>query len=164
MEIVETMLPGVGIRYELTTSRGRSVALIVHRDGGATVCSYAGEDPDEASETIRLQPDEAATLAELMGAPRLSQRFADLSKEVPGLESARLELRPGTPCDGRVLGDTRARTRTGCSVVAIVRGEQVLTSPGPGEVLHAGDVLVAIGTDEGLRRLEGLLAEPGLGD
>ncbi len=157
MDVVETMLPGVGIRYELTTSAGRSLVVIVHRDGGASVYSYDEDDPDEATDTIRLLPDEAATVAELMGAPRLSQRFADLSKEVPGLESARLELGPGTPCDGRVLGQTRARTLTGCSVVAIVRGERVIASPGPDEVLHVGDVLVAIGTDDGLRQLSALL-------
>ena len=34
--------------------------------------------------------------------------------------------------------------------MAIVRDEQVLASPGPSEVLHAGDVLVVIGTEDGI--------------
>ena len=50
----------------------------------------------------------------------------------------------------RPLGDTRARTRTGASIVAIVRDEEVLASPGPAEMLHADDVLVVVGTEAGI--------------
>jgi TrkA domain protein len=42
------------------------------------------------------------------------------------------------------------RTRTGASIVAIVREDQVLPSPGPAEILRSGDVLVVIGTEDGL--------------
>jgi TrkA domain protein len=90
----------------------------------------------------------------VLGAPRLTQRFADLSREVPGLESARIPIGPGSPFDGRTLGDTRARTLTGCSIVAIVRDADVVPSPAPGDQLRAGDVLVAIGSSTGLEQLD----------
>ncbi len=64
----------------------------------------------------------------------------------------------GSPFAGRPLGDTRARTLTGCSVVAIVRGSDVVPSPGPEDLLRARDVLVAIGSPEGLTKLERRLA------
>ena len=89
--------------------------------------------------------------------PRITQRFADLSKEIPGLESARIEVLPGSPYVDRPLGDTRARTRTGASIVAVVSGERIVTSPGPDQLLHLGDVLVAIGTGDGLAELAELL-------
>jgi TrkA domain protein len=54
----------------------------------------------------------------------MTQRFADLSREAPGLRSARMTVAAGRPFDGRSLGDTRARTVTGCSVVALVRGSR----------------------------------------
>ncbi|COW82938.1 TrkA domain-containing protein [Mycobacterium tuberculosis] len=54
----------------------------------------------------------------------------------------------------RPLGDTRARTRTGASIVAIVRDEDVLASPGPTDVLRAGDVLIVIGTEDGIAGVE----------
>jgi TrkA domain protein len=90
----------------------------------------------------------------VLGAPRLTQRFADLSREVPGLQSARFPIRPGSPYDGRTLGDTRARTLTGCSIVAIVRDADVVPSPTPDDALRAGDVLVAIGSATGLEQLD----------
>jgi TrkA domain protein len=157
MEIVETLLPGVGIRYELATRAGRHLVVVVHRDGDVQLCAYDSEDPDEARDRLDLQGDEAIAIAELLGAARVTQRFADLSREVPGLESARLTIVPGSPYDGRLLGDTKARTRTSCSIVAVVRGDDVTPAPGPEHTLRAGDVLVVIGGTSGLEQLAALL-------
>ena len=153
MELEETLLPGVGVRYELVTDAGERLGIVVGREGGAEVSVYDARDPDLARSMLRLSPAEADALAEVLGAPRLTQRFADLSKEVPGLESGRIPIPAGSPFDGLALGDTRARTLTGCSIVAIVRDSDVVPSPGPEDVLRAGDVLVAIGSRSGLEHL-----------
>ena len=89
-------------------------------------------------------------MSQRLGAPRIVERFADLTKEVPGLDAGQVRILAGSGFVDRPLGETRARTRTGASIVAIVRDEQVLASPGPSEVLHAGDVLVVIGTKDGI--------------
>jgi TrkA domain protein len=158
MELEETMLPGVGVRYQLTTRAGEVLGIVVQREGGAEIAVYDRHDPDRARGLFRLTAEEADAIAEVLGAPRLTQRFADLSREVPGLESARFPIREGSPFAGRTLGDTRARTLTGCSIVAIVRGADVVPSPSPDEELRAGDVLVAIGSDAGLEQLDRRLA------
>jgi TrkA domain protein len=160
VDLEETLLPGVGVRYELRTHAGRVVAIVVARDGSAEMAVYDRRDPDEATLALRLDPEEVDALAEVLGAPRLTQRFADLSKEVPGLEAAHFPIRPGSPFDGRTLGDTRARTLTGCSIVAIVRATGVVPSPRPGDRLGAGDILVAIGSEPGLQQLERHLSGP----
>jgi TrkA domain protein len=154
VDLEETLLPGVGVRYELRTRSGQSLGVVVSREGGAEISVYDRRDPDRATGILRLDPEEADALAEVLGAPRLTQRFADLSREVPGLKSARIPIRPGSPFDGRTLGDTRARTLTGCSIVAIVRDADVVPSPAPGDDLRAGDVLVVIGSDTGLEQLD----------
>jgi TrkA domain protein len=158
VDLEETMLPGVGVRYQLQTRAGDLLAVVVRREGGAELAAYDRRDPDRARSVIRLDAEEVDAVAEVLGAPRLTQRFADLSREVPGLESGRFPIRPGSPFAGRPLGDTRARTLTGCSVVAIVRDTDVVPSPGPADVLQAGDVLVAIGSDSGLEQLDRRLA------
>ena len=56
------------------------------------------------------------------------------------------------------MGDTRARTLTSSSIVAIVRGNQVIASPRPDELLQQGDVIVAVGTRAGLDSLNKLIA------
>jgi len=150
MDVNEVLLPGVGVRYEFTNSDGDIIGIVARRSGDFDLVVYEASDPDEARPAFRLNPDEAEALAQILGAPRIAERFADLTKEIPGLGAAQVEIRPGSPFVDRPLGETRARTRTGASVVAVVRGDDVIASPGPGETLRAGDVLVVIGTSEGI--------------
>jgi TrkA domain protein len=164
MDLEETLLPGVGVRYRLAVRSGQVLGIVVRREGGAEIAVYDADDPDRARGIIRLEPDEADTMAEVLGAPRLTQRFADLSREVPGLRSARITLPPGSAFDGRPLGDTRARTLTGCSIVAVVRDTDVVPSPGPEHLLSAGDVLVAIGSATGLEQLDQRLSRQAQAD
>ncbi len=154
------MLPGVGVRYELRTRSGAVLGIVMQREGSADDAVYDRRDPDRAQSVLRLEPDEVDAVAEVLGAPRLTQRFADLSREVPGLESGRFTIGQTSAFAGRPLGDTRARTLTGCSIVAIVRDTDVVPSPGPADVLQAGDVVVAIGSQAGLETLAHRLATP----
>lgn len=160
MDVTETLLPGVGIRYELTTVSGTRLGLVAHRDRHIEVVVYSADDPDECSELVRLTSDEADTIAELLGAPRIAERFADLSKEIPGLVAGQVDVPKGSRYAGRTLGDTRARTRTGASIVALVRGTDVQVSPGPSALLKHGDALVVVGTDEGILEVRDILASP----
>ncbi len=153
------LLPGVGVRYDFTTPDGEHVGVVARRNGDFELVVYDRRDPDRVRHSARLDEAAAEALAQILGAPRITQRFADLSKEIPGLESARIELSPRSPYVGRPLGDTRARTRTGASIVAVVSGELIAASPGPDHPLRVGDVLVAIGTTDGLAGLADLLEQ-----
>ena len=153
MDVAEVLLPGVGVRYELTTEAGHRIGLVVRRGGDVDVVGY-GPDPDVAVPMFHLTAEEAETVAELLGGPRVAERLADLTREIPGLEAGQVLVGASSPYVDRPLVDTRARTVTGASVVAVVRGEEVLASPGPGETLRAGDVLVVIGTREGITAVE----------
>ncbi|GAU69672.1 hypothetical protein SSP35_14_00050 [Streptomyces sp. NBRC 110611] len=154
MDVNEVLLPGVGMRYEFVNREGDRMGVVARRSGDFELLVYEGADPDEARLVFRLTDEEADALAEILGAPRIAERFADLTKEVPGLSAGQVEVRTGGPYAGRPLGETRARTRTGATIVAVVRGEEVIPSPGPGQVLRAGDVLVVIGTHEGIAAVE----------
>ena len=106
---------------------------------------------------LRVGHAERDAVAEILGAPRIAERFADLTREVPGLNAGQVEVDDTSSYAGRPLGETRARTLTGASIVAIVRGDDVIASPSPTEVLAAGDVLVVIGSAEGIAGVERIL-------
>lgn len=153
MDITQTLLPGVGVRYDMTTRKGVPLSVVVHREGPADLCVSSKDDPDEVTVAISLSEEEIDALTDVLGAHRFSENMADLTREIPGLESARLAIDAGSPFAGHLLGDTRARTLTGCSIVAIVRGDDVIAAPTPAEPLEARDVLVAIGSRDGLEML-----------
>ncbi|GII60816.1 hypothetical protein Skr01_09010 [Sphaerisporangium krabiense] len=148
MEIEQTALPGIGLKHEFTTQSGRRIAVVSHRTGRRDVVVYDRHDPDRACETVKLNDEEADALAELLGAPRIVQRLNDLHREVEGLVSVQLPIAEGSPYAGRPMGQARARTRTGASVVAVVRAGQVHASPSPDFGLMAGDVVVVVGSPE----------------
>ncbi|GGW62124.1 cation:proton antiporter regulatory subunit [Streptomyces xantholiticus] len=157
MDVTEVLLPGVGLRYEFTNHEGERIAVVAERTGDFELVVYTGRDPDESRPVVRFNSEEADAVAEILGAPRIAERFADLTKEVPGLLAAQVEVRSASPYAGEPLGRTRARTRTGASIVAIVRGEDVIAPPMPDEVLQAGDVLVVIGTREGIADVDEII-------
>lgn len=150
MDVNEVLLPGVGLRYEFTTERGVRIGIIAERSGDFEFVTYRETDPDQSQPLLRLTRAEADTVAEILGAPRIAERFADLTREIPGLSAGQIDVEPNSAYVNRPLGETRARTRTGASIVAIVRGDDVIASPTPEEILRAGDVLVVIGTHEGI--------------
>ncbi len=157
MEVHEVLLPGVGLRYEFDTEDGERIGVVARRNGDFDVVAYHMDDPDQAQHMFRLNREEADALAQILGAPRIAERFADLTREVPGLNAGQAVVEPGSPFVDRPLGDTRARSRTGASVVAIVRDDEVLASPSPTETLRAGDVLIVIGTEDGIRGIENIV-------
>jgi TrkA domain protein len=158
MDVKETLLPGVGLRYEFNNADGDRLSVIAHRKGDFEVflCTTPA-DPDKARKLFRLTEREADALAQILGAPRMVESYADLTKEIPGLDAGQVEIGPHSLFADRPLGDTKARTRTGASIVAIVRGDEVLASPGPEQVLQAGDVLVVIGTADGIAAVRHLV-------
>lgn len=157
MEVTEVMLPGVGVRYEFTAASGHQVGIVARRDGEFDVICFRRSDPDAADTLFTLDRQQAEALADILGAPRIVERFADLSREVPGLASETIDLPKGSRFDGRTLGETRLRTVTGVSVVAVVREDGVIPAPAPDEVLLGGCSLVVIGTGQGIERARGVL-------
>lgn len=159
MEIEQTSLPGIGLKHEFTTHTGRRIGVVSHRTGRRDLIIYDKYDQDSACENIHLNDDEADALVELLGAPRIVQRLNDLHREVEGLVSLQLPITPRSPYDGRTLGDARVRTRTGASVVAVVRAGQVHASPTPDFRFLAGDVVVVVGDEENTAAVADILAD-----
>ncbi|GAA4727657.1 cation:proton antiporter regulatory subunit [Phytohabitans rumicis] len=158
MEVHRTGLPGIGLRHEFVTERGRRVGVVSHRTGRREVVIYDRQDPDTAAVTLTLSAEEADGMAELLASARVVERIGELHRQVEGLVTEQIPIVAGSPYPGRALGDTRARTRTGASIVAVVRGNEVVASPRPDFVFQAGDVVVVVGTADGTAAVAELLA------
>jgi TrkA domain protein len=156
MDIHETALPGVGLRHDFTTRTGRQLGVITHRTGRRDLIVYDREDPDASQEVVQLTGDEAEALGELLGADRVVEHLADLQR-IEGLAIDWLAVRSGSPYAGRTIADTQARSRTGVSIVAVLRDGSAIPAPTPDVRLQAGDTLVVVGTIDGISTLADLL-------
>lgn len=154
MDVKEVLLPGMGLRYEFKSHDGDQIGIIARRSGDFDIVRYARDDPDQARPVFHLTGEEADAVAQILGAPRIAERFTELTRQIPGIDAGQVCISAESPFVGRALGETQARSRTGASIVAIVRDSNVIASPGPAEVLRAGDVLIVIGTEDGIVGVE----------
>ncbi|HAS32614.1 MULTISPECIES: cation:proton antiporter regulatory subunit [Microbacterium] len=150
-------LPGIGIRHDILTDDGRRLSVVNFRDGGREIAISDEDDPDRCGDTLALTDDEATALSEVLGGSVILTQLAGLQEAFAGLQMEKIPVRADSPYVGRPLGDTKARTLTRCSIVAVVRESGVIPAPEPSDVLRAGDTLVVVGTREGLEHLVRIL-------
>jgi TrkA domain protein len=156
-DVTEIRLPGVGVRHEFTTADGERVGVLSHRSGRRDIVVYDREDPDRCTMVLHLSADDATTMAELLGAPHVSEAIASVQR-VEGLAIDWIAVPERSAFVGTSIGEGRLRSRTGASIVAVVGGDTTEAGPGPEYRFRAGDVAVAVGTPDGLSQLRELLA------
>lgn len=158
VHVEKTDLPGIGVRHEVTTSDGNRVGVVAHHDGRRDLVFFDPDDPDSCKDTVRLTDNEASALADILGTSIMLSQLAEIRQQADGLLTEQLSISAGSPYAERRLGDTQARSRTGASIVAVLRGHDVIASPGPDFVFNSGDVVIAVGTRRGLDQLADVLA------
>ena len=157
-EIEETLLPGVGVRHELSTSSGERVAVLTHRSGRRELAVYDRDDPDACTTVLHLSPEDTLALSEVLGGSQISETVTAVQQQVEGLAIEWLKVHAGSRYARSTIADGQFRTRTGASIVAVLRDGTTVPAPGPEFAFRDDDVLVAVGTPEGLDQLRGLLS------
>jgi TrkA domain protein len=157
-EVRETHLPGVGVRHEFDTESGDHVGVIVHRDGRREIVVYDSADPDACSSLVDLSADDTRTMSELLGASQVTEAVTAVQQNIEGLAIEWIQLDDDSTIAGTTITDGQYRTQTGTSIVAVIRGDQSVPAPDPEFRFIAGDVVVAVGTVEGLATLRSLLS------
>jgi TrkA domain protein len=143
-----TPLPGIGVQYDLVTREHRQLSVVAHRDGARTVNVYRADDPDSCAQSLKLTSSEAGALIDALKPSHHSASLLHTSDL--GLVAERIEVSATSQWNGRLLGDTRMRTETGASIVAVLRHAEAVPSPTPDFRLMGGDTVIVIGTREGV--------------
>ena len=156
--VVETDLPGVGVRFDVETASGRSVGVVAHRTGRRDLVVYDEDDPDRAAESVVLTEDEGHTLGELLGGSPVLERLDDAIQRVDDLGISWITVDPRSPVAGMSLNEMSLRARTGAGVVAIVARAGAIPVPGGDQVLHPGDTAVVVGVPSAVDEARSLLA------
>lgn len=159
MEIFETPLPGIGMRYEFTSEAGDNVGVVVRRDGKRDIALYDREDPDSCRGTVELSESDSAKLAELLGGTTITARLESLRHMVEGLAIEWISMPAAGGLTGKTIGDGHIRTATSASVVAVIRGEHGIPGPGPSFRFEADDTVLVMGSDEAVRKARAILAD-----
>jgi TrkA domain protein len=161
VKVQRTPLPGIGLRLEIATGDGRRVGVIHRQRGGVELFISHLDKPDLTAISVDLTASEASTLTELFGGSVFSHELAHLRAAAAAIVVDWLPIEAESRFVDRPLGDTELRTRTGVSIVAVIRNGTAIPSPTPTFVFAAADVVVAVGTVDGLAAATAILrSEP----
>lgn len=146
VDLRETRLPGVGVKYAFRTARGGRLSVIMHNDGQREIYFYRRSDDDEPTAVIELHDDEARQLGAIVGGAYERPKIVEeLELALGELQIEWIPVPDTSPAIGRSLADCGLRARTGVTVIAILREPEPISGAQPEDVIQEGDTLVAVG-------------------
>jgi len=144
IDLRETRLPGIGIRYSFVTADGTSVAVIQHNDGLREV--YVRGRRDDEPTTFRLHDDEARQVGALLGGAYERPRIVeDLELALGELQIEWIRVPDDSPSIGKTLAECAFRSLANITVIAILREPEPISGASPDDVIQFGDTLVTVG-------------------
>ncbi len=146
VDLRETRLPGVGVKYAFRTAQGGRLSVIMHNDGQREIYFYRRGDDDEPTSVIELHDDEARQLGAIIGGAYERPKIVEeLELALGELQIEWIPVPDTSPAIGRTLAECGLRARTGVTVVAILREPEPVSGAQPGDLIQQGDTLVAVG-------------------
>ncbi|MGQ3411020.1 cation:proton antiporter regulatory subunit [Natrinema versiforme] len=158
MAIYESDLPGVGKKFEVELDGDERLVIVTHNTGKREV--YLKSDADADSDKLFEVSDRLARKIGTILEGAYFQPVQAEQVETMLSDDTYLEwygVAEGAEVAGRSLAEANIRDRTGVSIVAIQRGEELISPPTPETILEVGDTLVVIGDREDCAQFEELL-------
>jgi TrkA domain protein len=157
MEVKMADLPGVGKKISFQTADEHKIVVIIHHSGKRDLYFFQDADEDEADYFLSLTSEETRELgAQLLGAtyqPVDDEKMEIFQKQ---LVMEWIKLTPESPFVDKQIAESRIRTHTGASIIAVTQGDDMTVSPDVDFVLKAGDTVMAAGKRNQIRRFQAL--------
>ena len=133
-------------RFGVGAEEAHNFADGVRRELYAPISAEEGPTAEDGDEGLLARLRQASQAIEVEWVRLPKGTFPEGSgREEDGLEDG---APSGGGLLGRTIGDLRVRSETGASVLAVVRGEEVIPNPGAGLRLEPGDAVGVLGTQE----------------
>lgn len=160
MTIYESDLPGVGKKFEVELEDDSRLVIVTHNTGKREV--YLKPDADADGDKLfevsdRLARKIGTILEGAYFQPVQAEAVETMLSDETYLEWYTVTV--SAEIAGQSLAEADIRDRTGVSIVAIQRGDELISPPTPETVLEIDDTVVVIGDREDCTRFEELLGD-----
>lgn len=146
VDLRETRLPGIGVKYTLRLHDGGRLAVILHNDGLREIYHFRHAADDEPRAVISLDDDEARQLGAVIGGAYERPKIVeDLEMALGELTIEWVPVPDSSPWIGKTLAESGFRAKTGITIIAILREPEPVAGAQPQDVIQRGDTLVTVG-------------------
>ena len=157
--IREAALPGVGRKFQIETTNGDRLVIVIHDDGTREIYHFTRKNPDRAASVVTLEDAEARQIAGIIGGLTYVPKALPSAEIV--LDDLLLEwyaIPPGSACVGKTIRDLQVRTASGASIVSIIEPDRVKRiNPEADTILNEGATLILAGDRRTITNLKRLL-------
>ena len=145
VNLEETRLPGIGVKYAFRTDGGSRITVILHNDGTRELYWFRHAHDDEPRAVITLDDDEARQLGAVIGGAYERPKIVeDLEMALGELQIEWVPVPDTSPWIGKTLAEAAFRARTGVTIIAILREPEPVTGAQPHDIVQRGDTLVTV--------------------
>lgn len=146
LELKETRLPGVGMKWSMTLAGGTRITVIQHNDGDREIYVHRRAGDEDPAAVVELHDDEARQLGALLGGAYERPKIVEeLEMALGEFQIEWIKVPSGSWVNGRTLSDVGFRKRTGVTVIAILRESESIAGAQPDDVILDGDTIVVVG-------------------
>ena len=157
MEVKMADLPGVGKKISFETAENQKIVIVIHHSGKRDLYFFQDSDEDEANYFLSLTPEETREMgAQLLGVAYHPVDDDEMKILQNQLVMEWIKLTPESPFVDKQIAESRIRTHTGASVIAVMHGNDITVSPDIDTILKAGDTVMAAGKRDQIRRFDAM--------
>ncbi|MEL7564583.1 MAG: cation:proton antiporter regulatory subunit [Dehalobacterium sp.] len=159
--IHETVLPGIGQKFQIKTRSGDKLVIVVHDDGRREIYHFDYDDPEESVSMITLDDHEARQVAAIMGGMIYKPKALETIEVALGdLIIEWYKVEPGQACIGKTIGELEVRKRIGATIIALISSDHSkVINPGPDDKIKEGTTVVIVGEKEQIKKCKMLIAK-----
>ena len=151
MDLKEISLSSAESRFTIMSKNGDKIEVVIYNDGRRGIEYHKKGSKRPSSGGI---PQVSAVLGGVFNDMKILEP-RDIA--LKGLVLEWIKLEQNASIAGKSLGELRLRETTGVSILAILRGENLLPSPKENKILLGRDYLLAIGKKEQIDKFKEMI-------
>lgn len=156
MDLKNISLSGTESRFTIMSKNGDKIEVVMYSDGRKGI-EYYKKDAKMPSSIVINEDDIPQVSAVLGGAFDSLKILEPKDIALKGLVLEWIKLEQNASIAGKSLGELRLRETTGVSILAVLRGENLLPSPKENKILLGRDYLLAIGKKEQVEKFKDMI-------
>ena len=153
----ESDLIGIGKKFQIKTSYGDEMVIVIHDDGRREIYSY-DEEENESKCVMTLNDEESRQVAGIIGGLSYTPKAVEtIELAIDDLLIEWYKVPSDSDSVKKSIGELEVRKKTGASIIAAIQEDTTIINPGPEYEISPGSTLIVAGKRNQIKLLKKIL-------